>query len=239
MICNNSIRSISGLALMTLLFLSSCSNVFYNPIDELAPILENEGEAQLGIGISGHNPLLSIFSRGSNPSIQVNAASSPLQRLGIYGKYSHQPSISDKVDSGLFGIGYYEHLNDRFQFQFYGLTGIESRQFQGDDETFLSLTKKSFGIQPGFNYFNNILGISLTTTIKRVWNKNLSGSRLWRYEIPDYLNYIEPTLSFFIKTRVVQLDLRINRSFVLEQNDLFHLKGYGSIGLMYKLDARK
>ena len=107
----------AAVTLIVLAVISSCSTIIYSPIDDVAPVLDKQGEGEVGMSMSIPNDFASIFSTGGNPSVQFTGAYSPLSNVGVFGKYNVELAIDNRIRSGTLGVSFYQYFEEKFLFQ--------------------------------------------------------------------------------------------------------------------------
>ena len=232
----------AAVTLIVLAVISSCSPIIYSPIDDVAPVLDKQGEGEVGMSMSIPNDFASIFSSGGNPSVQLAAAYSPLSNIGVFGKYNGEIAIDNKIRSGTLGVGFYQYFEERFLFQAYVIGGRERSQLANLDldatRYALDFNRNSLGIQPGIIYINGIVELGLTCTYKQNWYRNIVlediGNPINPIVIPDQQQFLEPALSLSLIGGPLKLNIKYGQSFLVDDN-IFedNPNAYFSFGVNY------
>ncbi len=232
----------SILSIIILALISSCSPIIYSPIDDVAPVLDQQGEGEIGVSMSIPNDFASIFSSGGNPSAQVTGAYSPLSNVGVFGKYNAELAIDNSIRSGTLGVGFYQYFEEKFLFQAYVIGGHESSQLDNIDfeaiRYRLDFNRNSFGIQPGIIYISGIVELGLTCTYKQNWYRNIVlediGNPINPIIIPDQQQFLEPALSLSLVSGPLKLNFKYGRTYLVD-NNVFedNPNAYSSFGISY------
>lgn len=240
----NSLISISKVfAICLCLIAIGCSPKFYTPNTQNAPMLQQQGQANVTVAGNGNQvELQGAYAVSDHIGVQLNG--------GLF-----IPKDTDKGNGGSgnfveVGAGYYTPLSDNITFEAYGLFGKGS--FENHLPTILDANPETngnleasisrFGIQPGVNYQTGSIGVGLSSRICQLSYSNVEGDLIFgNVDQVQYLTdnnsnlLIEPALTVRGGTERLKVQLQIMASINTTVSDFRQDDGTMTIGLNYKL----
>lgn len=179
------------------ILIASCSPLYYSPNTVNAPLFTEKGNYNITVG-------------GNGNQFEILGGIAVTDHLGVVANASfYNPDDLDNGDggSGKFfegGIGYYAMLNDRFQFDTYGLVGFGNFENHFPSRTIdnpntdgkINANVSRFSIQPGIGYITKYFTASLNPRLAYLNYTNIGGSLI--YDQIDQQKYLEENKSHFL-----------------------------------------
>lgn len=232
-----------------LLFSTSCNNYYYIPNSQNVPLFKEKNEARLSVsGITGDD-----FG-----GVEVQAAYSPMDHLGIIGNFMHggggQAGFTDrngKGSLGELGFGYFTSKSN-FVFEVYGGGGGGYVKNTYNDGTYRGSSRFSVMrafVQPNVGFSHDIVDVAFSTRLcylnynsLRTTDPGVMSPNEWIMignvaGNPDNF-LIEPALMLTLGWRYVKVQAKTTYSVNLSDNGIPMKPMTFSMGLQFSFAER-
>lgn len=226
------------ITLLIFVLASSCGPVYYVPNTQNVPVMKNEGQTNLSIGIN---------SSESTDGYDFQGAYALTDKIAVQ-LNTDWVKASDESSKGSghfveFGAGYYKKLSQKFVFETYGLLGFGSLKYEDNYDSPQEISAKftRIGLQPSISFSSKYFIASLSTRIAHLNYNGVSGN----YYDVDYLKannshwLIEPALTLQGGFENVKFQLQFQISDNLTDPNFIQDYSLFSLGLKVNLNPKK
>ncbi len=188
---------------------TGCGPTYYAPNTQNVPIMENQGQTNLSIGLNS-----SQFTEG----VELQGAYGLTDNLALQLNTDWVKSSEGFSNgSGNFvelGAGYYKNVSKHFIFETYGLLGLGSLKYKETEEIKANFVR--YGLQPSFSFNSNYFSASLSGRLVNLNYTSVSGTH-------NDVAYLKANNSYWIIEPAITLqggfeDFKLMLQFQISEN---------------------
>jgi hypothetical protein len=228
------------ICMVSIIYLGSCSPVYYTPNTQNVPLLTHEREYNISI-------------TGNNTVIELQTSVSPVNHLGVQLNGSYFiPQYFNNGDHGKgyfidAGVGYYKAFgfDKKFVFETYGIGGFGNAfnaiMYRDSLTTGggLSTNVARYGIQPVFGFKSKYVDVAISSRFVGLTYFNTTGDLVYNgVRQYDYLNdhqnsfLIEPAFTLRAGSDFFKFQLQIQGSFNTLYNQFYQNNSLVTLGFV-------